>query len=112
MRAAAVSSLAAIGARCPSLRDRIVIILRRSLADSDDEVRRRLPPQIRSVKKMLPSARYCRHKLPRTPRLNKNFEPQTAFTAASFLSGCTVSVGYLCEQLAAWISLAMAMRVI
>jgi coatomer subunit gamma len=39
VRAAAVSSLAAIGARCPSLRDRIVIILRRSLADSDDEVR-------------------------------------------------------------------------
>jgi hypothetical protein len=38
VRAAAVSSLAAIGARCPSLRDRIVIILRRSLADSDDEV--------------------------------------------------------------------------
>ena len=39
VRAAAVSSLAAIGARCPSLRDRIVIILRRSLADSDDEAR-------------------------------------------------------------------------
>jgi hypothetical protein len=39
VRAAAVSSLAAIGARCPSLRDRVIIILRRSLADSDDEVR-------------------------------------------------------------------------
>lgn len=41
VRAAATSALAAICARCPKLRDRIIIILRRSLADSDDEVRDR-----------------------------------------------------------------------
>lgn len=39
VRAAATAALASICARCEPLRDRIVIILRRSLADNDDEVR-------------------------------------------------------------------------
>lgn len=39
VRAAATAALAAICARCEPLRDRIVTILRRSLADNDDEVR-------------------------------------------------------------------------
>lgn len=39
VRAAATSALAAICARCEPLRDRILVLLRRSLADNDDEVR-------------------------------------------------------------------------
>ena len=38
VRAAATAALASICARCEALRERIIIILRRSLADNDDEV--------------------------------------------------------------------------
>lgn len=41
VRAAATAALAAICARCDVLRERIITILRRSLADNDDEVRDR-----------------------------------------------------------------------
>jgi coatomer subunit gamma len=41
VRAAALSALARFAAECPSLRPRIVILLRRALYDSDDEVRDR-----------------------------------------------------------------------
>jgi coatomer subunit gamma len=41
VRAAATTALATICSRCEPLRERIIIILKRSLADSDDEVRDR-----------------------------------------------------------------------
>jgi coatomer protein complex subunit gamma len=41
VRAAATATLAAICARCELLRDRTITILKRSLADNDDEVRDR-----------------------------------------------------------------------
>ena len=44
MRAAAVSSLSAFGAHCPSLRPRVLTLLRRALFDNDDEVGPGPPP--------------------------------------------------------------------
>ena len=44
VRAAAVSALAAFGAQVESLRSRIIMLLRRTLQDNDDEVRRSAPP--------------------------------------------------------------------
>ena len=41
VRAAAVSSLANFGLKCPSLKQRVVILLNRTLFDNDDEVRDR-----------------------------------------------------------------------
>ncbi len=39
MRAAALTALARFGAACPELRDRVLLLLKRTLHDNDDEVR-------------------------------------------------------------------------
>ena len=49
VRASAVSALAKFGARCPALRRRIVVLLRRCLHDNDDEARYK-PSQSRRSK--------------------------------------------------------------
>lgn len=41
MRAAAVTALARFGAECAQLRDSIIVLLKRCLLDTDDEVRDR-----------------------------------------------------------------------
>ena len=39
VRAAALTALARFGAACPELRDRVLLLLKRTLHDNDDEVR-------------------------------------------------------------------------
>lgn len=66
VRAAAVSSLAKFGIQCEALKESVLVLLKRSLADSDDEVRDRATFYIDLIEgdKAALSARYVLNPLP------------------------------------------------